>query len=269
MKFLLAFLFLILGGALFFLMQTPENEEATQEISNPDQKVSSRNITTSSNFSQTKNDSSQPRKAPNRRNNPYGSKKEKEIQLELKEAVNNELFGGMITGAQASGSLVIFDNQIQSLILNLTPFGKAPINFQLEGVPLETAGSFIQEGSEDEIISGILSPSGDKNYILRFATGPLTGSTFLFEIIGGLEERVASEEAQMAQATAASEQVETQDMNQAPEMVSSEMNNDLSKVEEMPVNDVAVNQEMEVANSYTETSPADMQESTDGPGFNF
>ena len=269
MKFLSAFLFLILGGALFFLMQTPEKEETAPEISDMDKQETSRSITTSSILNPTKNESARPKKGPNKRNNQNGSKKEKEIQLELKEAVNNELFGGMITGAQASGSLVIFDNQIQSLILNLTPFGKAPINFQLEGVPLETAGSFIQEGSEDEIISGILSPSGDKNYILRFATGSLTGSTFLFEIIGGLEERVASEEAQMAQATAASEQVETQDMNQAPEMVSSEMNNDQSRVEEMPVNDVAVNQEMEIANSYTETSPADMQESTDGPGFNF
>ena len=48
------------------------------------------------------------------------------------------------------------------------------------------------------MVSGILTPSGDTNYILRFATGPLIGSTLMFEIIGSTEEKITSEDAEMA-----------------------------------------------------------------------
>ena len=188
--------------------------------------------------------------------------------MNLKEAVSNELFGGLLSGQQAIGSLVIFENQIQSLSINLTPFGKAPINLQLDGIPLESAGSFVFEGG-DEIISGILTPSGEKDYILRFATGPLVGSTLLFEIISSIEDKVGLEETQISQAYALSDQAETQDMNEVPDTSYSEMNSDTSRIEEMPINEIEVNQELEVADYNSDTTTSEMQESSESPGVNF
>lgn len=267
MKVLSALLFLALGGVLFFLLRTPEKEVSEPDTVSNQIKNRERGISNTTFYPPVNTD--QTRKIPDNKNNrKNGNKKEKEIQLDLKEAVNNELFGGMINGPQASGSLVLFDNQIQSLSITLTPFGKAPINFQLEGVPLEAAGSFIYEG-EDEMISGIITPSGDKNYILRFATGPLVGSTLLFEIVSSYEDKVTSEENQISQAYALSDQTEIQDMNEPPESSVSEMNYDNSKMEEMPVNETEVNQEMGAVDYPSETTTADMQDSTDRSGFNF
>lgn len=265
MKVLSALLFLALGGALFFLLSAPEKEVAELDSGTFENEIKERSISNKNFYPPVKSEKPKSRIA-NKKIEKNGSKGEKEIQLELKEAVNNELFGGMISGPQASGSLVIFENQIQSLSLTLTPFGRSPINFQLEGVPLEAAGSFIYEG-DDEMVSGILTPSGEKNYILRFATGPLVGSTLLFEIISSFEDKVVAEEAQMSQAYALSDQAETQDMNQVPEVPISEMNYDNSPIEEMPVNET--NQEMEVVDYYPETTTSDMQESVEGQGFNF
>lgn len=267
MKVLSAVLFLALGGVLFFLLHSPEKEEMEPEIVESEQVTSERSISNKTFYPPLKTKTSN-KMEKNTRNNLEGTKKDKEIQMELKEAVNNELFGGMISGPNASGSLILFENQIQSLSLNITPFGKSPINFQLEGVPLESAGSFVFEEG-DEMISGILTPSGDKNYILRFATGPLTGSTLMFEIISSLEDKVESEEAQMTQAFAATDQIETQDMNQQPENSFSEMNYDSSTIQEMPVNEAEVNQELEVVDYYPENNATDMQESVESPGFNF
>jgi hypothetical protein len=119
------------------------------------------------------------------------------------------------------------------------------------------------------MISGIITPSGDKNYILRFATGPLVGSTLLFEIVSSYEDKVTSEENQISQAYALSDQTEIQDMNEPPESSVSEMNYDNSKIEEMPVNETEVNQEMGAVDYSAETTTADMQDSTDRSGFNF
>ena len=267
MKFVTAVFFLALGGALFFLLRTPEKEAMDNEKENSEEIVADRSISNKSFYPPLKTDA--PKKmGKNGKSDLGGANKEKEIQMELREAVNNELFGGIVNGPNATGSLVIFENQIQSLSVNITPFGKAPINFQLEGIPLEAAGSFVYEGDE-EMVSGILTPSGDKNYILRFATGPLVGSTLMFEVISSVEDKIGSEEAQMAQANSVSNQIETQEMNQAPEDSFSEMNQDYSQVEEMPVNEAEVNQEMEVVDYSPETTAVDMQESVEGSGINF
>jgi hypothetical protein len=264
MKILYAVVFFALGGVLFFLLKSPEKEEMETEIyPSEKEEIPKREISNKIFYPPIKSESG---KKPVHSEKGQGSESKKEIQLNLKEAVSNELFGGLISGQQAIGSLVIFDNQIQSLSISLAPFGKSPINIQLDGIPLESAGSFVFEG--EEIISGILTPSGDKDYILRFATGPLVGATLLFEKISSVEDKVGVEETQISQAHALSDQLETQEMNQVPDTSYSEMNVDPSTIEEMPVND-ETNQELEVADYNSDNSPADMQESTDGQGINF
>jgi hypothetical protein len=266
MKILYAVVFFALGGVLFFLLKSPEKEEMeTDYYPSEKEEIPKREISNQIFYPPLKSETGK-KPVPSEKGQVNESKKE--IQLNLKEAVSNELFGGLISGNQAIGSLVIFDNQIQSLSISLAPFGKAPINLQLDGVPLESAGSFVFEGSE-EIISGILTPSGDKDYILRFATGPLVGATLLFEKISSVEDKVGVEETQISQAHALSDQVETQEMNQTTDTNYSEMNVDTSIIEEMPVNETEINQELEVADYNSDTTTMDMQETPDGQGVNF
>jgi hypothetical protein len=247
MKVLYALIFFALGGVLYFLLQTPEKEAVETEvpIARP-KEMPTREIIAKTFYPPVVETKKTP---PAEKENDF----KKELQLNLKEASNNELFGGLISGTQAIGSLTIFDNQIQSLSLNLTPFGRPPINFQLEGVPLESAGSFVHEYN-DELISGIFSPSGDKDYMLRFATGPLVGSTFLFEKVG-IEDQTSQ---------ASTDPLETQEMNQESDTYYSEMNNEPPN-EEMPVNEMEVNREQEVLDNYSDVTPSEMEESTDGP----
>ncbi len=267
MKIFYALIFFSLGGVLYFLLKSPEKEIIEQETFFPEERPSERGISNQIFYPPV------PSKRTKKEGKTNGGdsfrKGEKEIQLNLKEAVSNELFGGLISGSQAIGSMTIFENQIQSLSLSLTPFGKPPINIQLENIPLETGGSFVFEG-DDEMISGILTPSGDKNYVLRFATGPLVGSTLLFEIISSLEDKVGLEEEQIGKAYSMSDQIETQEMNQQPDTSYSEMNNEPPPdFQEMPVGSFQSNQELPPSDSFAETSPYDMQESTDSSDVNF
>jgi hypothetical protein len=58
-------------------------------------------------------------------------------------------------------------------------------------------------------------------------------------------------------------------MNQLSDTQYSEMNNATSRIEEMPVNEMEINQELEVADYTSDTTTSEMQESTESPGINF
>jgi hypothetical protein len=97
MKFLTAVFFLALGGALFFLLRSSEKEATDVETENTEQVVTDRSISNKTFYPPLKTET-QKKMGTNRNRDSEGSSKEKEIQMELKEAVNNELFGGMVSG---------------------------------------------------------------------------------------------------------------------------------------------------------------------------
>lgn len=261
MKAFLLFLLIAFGGIVYFLLSEPEEPEIEDFL------VQEEVI-----FEDFNEEIPTPKAPPKRP--PMIKRKvaqevkadEKEISLQLVEAVNRQKFGGSLTGNNVSGSLHLFEEQIQSLNINLIPSSGTPITLEVSGIELNPGGSFIID--EEEMISGILIDSGKGKYTLRFATGPLAGSALLFEREKTFEEKQAMEQAQMSQAQALAQRQEVEQMNELPYDSNSQMNA-VAQRETMPSESANRGQEMEIAAHEPEYSEYDMEDRAEDSGYTF
>jgi len=268
MKSFLIILLILIGGFVYFLSSEPEDTELEDFLVQDDvifeEFIEEKTLDTETPIGKKMQEVGSRKIAEVVKK----EKEEEEMTLELIEAINRQKFGGSLTGSSVSGSINLFENQIQSLSINLKLNTGPSIIFEADNIEINPGGSFVVDMDEG-IISGILIDMGKGKYTLRFATGKLAGSALKFEREKSFEEKMAQERSQIFQAQALAQREEVEEMNRLPSHADSRMNAEIETEEVMPMENEDMDTEMDLASHDASYSDYDMEEKAENSGYTF
>ena len=116
-----------------------------------------------------------------------------EVELVLERALNQAKSSKILTGADATGEMVLSKNSIEGLSISLTNTNGEVQNIDISSAQLMDGGAFKADVDSEEV-SGVIFNNGKDGYRLSFVTGPLAGAMLNFvtkEELSKMEEKAA------------------------------------------------------------------------------
>lgn len=110
-----------------------------------------------------------------------------EVELVLERALNQSKSSKILTGADATGEMVLTKKSIEGLSVSLTNTSGEVQNIEIASAQLMDGGSFKADVDGEEV-SGVIFNNGKDGYRLSFVTGPLAGAMLNFVTQAELEK---------------------------------------------------------------------------------